>query len=99
MSMTPDFQSFAAQARSQGFDEVLVREWEPHLATPEHSHPFDVEALVVQGEFWLTMDGQTRHVKAGDTFKLTRDVMHQETYGAQGAVFWAARRHPHGASS
>ena len=94
MSTNPeDFESFATQARSQGFDEVLVREWEPHHVTPEHSHPFDVEALVIQGEFWPPLGGQPRHVQAGDTFKLQRDVMHVERYGAQGAVFWAARRH------
>ena len=39
MSMTPDFQSFAAQERSQGFDEVLVREWEPTTPPPSTATP------------------------------------------------------------
>ena len=88
-----DFDTFAAQARAQGYDEVLVREWEPHHVTPEHTHPFDVHAVVVQGEFWLVAEGTTRHVKTGDTFDLARDMLHQERYGPQGAIFWAARKH------
>jgi quercetin dioxygenase-like cupin family protein len=52
-----------------------------------------VDALVTQGEFWLSCEGHTRHLKPGDTFQLARGVPHDERYGPQGAVFWAARRH------
>ena len=74
------------------FDEVLLREWAPDFANERHIHPFDTDALVVQGEFWLTMNGQTMHHKTGDVFKVARGVTHFEKYGAQGAVFWAARK-------
>ena len=49
-------------------------------------------ALVVAGEYWLNVHGQTTHYKAGDRFQVARDVEHAETYGPAGAVFWAARK-------
>lgn len=58
--MTP-FQAFEAQARQDGFDEVLERRC-------------------------------TRHLHAGDTFMLARDVPHTERYGPDGATYWVARR-------
>lgn len=89
-SMTYD--EFRRLKLAQGFDQVLEREWEALLEYSEHEHPFDTDALVVRGEFWLTVDGQTRHVQAGDTFTMPRGVLHAERYGPEGATFWAARR-------
>jgi AraC-like ligand binding domain len=90
------FAEFEARARAQGFDEVLERVWSPGQVVGTHSHPFAVDALVHQGELWLTCGGTTRHLQAGDTFTLARDQPHDERYGPQGAVFWAARRHAAG---
>jgi quercetin dioxygenase-like cupin family protein len=87
-----DFETFKALKLQQGFDEVLVRNWEPHFQNEMHAHPFDTEAVVVQGEYWLTLGEEVRHLKAGDAFKVPRDVLHSEKYGPQGAVFWAARK-------
>ncbi len=87
------FEQFKAQKLSEGFDEVIVREWGPGLVLEPHEHPFGVQAQVVQGEFWLTVDGSTTHLQAGDTFKLARGATHSERYGPQGATFWAARKY------
>jgi hypothetical protein len=85
------FEQFATAARERGFAEFLVREWGPDQVTGEHVHPFDTDAVVVRGEFWLTIGGQTRHLQAGDSFQVARDILHSEKYGPQGATFWAAR--------
>jgi hypothetical protein len=37
------FQSFEAEARAQGFDEVLERVWQPHTVLDTHVHPFAVK--------------------------------------------------------
>jgi len=42
---------------------------------------------------WLTHDGRTLHLRAGDRFELARAVPHAERYGPEGATYWAARRH------
>lgn len=88
----PSFGEFESAARERGFDEVLERKWAPGFETGKHRHPFVAHALVVQGDFWLTVGEHSRHLQAGDTFDLERDVEHSERYGPQGATYWVARR-------
>lgn len=87
-----DFAAFEAAARAAGFDEVLERRWAPGTVIDTHAHAFAVQALVTEGELWLSCDGETRHLQAGDRFELARGVPHAERYGPDGAVFWVARR-------
>lgn len=94
--MTPptpiDVAAFEAQARALGFDEVLERRWSPGVEVPPHRHPFAVQALVVQGQMWLTVGEHTQHLQPGARFELDREVEHSERYGPEGATYWAARR-------
>lgn len=89
---TLTFEEFTSSRLAAGFDEVLERSWQPNTVLDTHSHPFSVDALVVQGEMWLTVEGQTRHLLPQDQFSLARDVPHGERYGAQGATYWVARK-------
>ena len=90
--MNQTFEDFQAQKLKEGYDEVLQRVWEPHFANEMHAHPFDTDARVAQGEYWLTINGQTIHYTTGDTFQVASGVMHSEKYGAECAIFWAARK-------
>lgn len=90
-SMT--FETFEATARAQGFDEAVERKWAPSTVLDSHTHSFAVSALVVQGEMWLKVGSEERHLRAGDEFTIDREVPHSERYGAEGATYWAARRH------
>ncbi|MBC7938796.1 MAG: AraC family ligand binding domain-containing protein [Chitinophagaceae bacterium] len=87
------FSDYEALRRAEGFDEVLLRDWAPNAVIDTHTHPFAVKALMVSGDLWLTCDGDTRHLRAGDTFELPHEAPHAERYGPAGATFWAARRH------
>jgi hypothetical protein len=89
---TIKFRQFEASARALGFDEVVERQWKPFTVLATHVHPFDLKALVVRGEMWLTVADGTRHLTAGDAFELGRDVPHAERYGSDGATYWVARR-------
>jgi mannose-6-phosphate isomerase-like protein (cupin superfamily) len=91
-SADPAFEAFAAAARANGCADVLIRDWAANHETPVHAHPFDAEALVVAGEFWLTIGGETRHLRPGDRFAVPRGVDHAERYGPAGATFWVGRR-------
>lgn len=91
--MNQPFSAFEAEAQARGYDEVLQRDWAPLTVLDTHTHPFAVQALVVQGEMWLTVGENTRHLRAGDRFELDRDVSHAERYGGEGASYWVARRH------
>ena len=88
---SPTLASFTAQSLEEGFDEIIVREWEPHLRLDTHTHPFDVSAHVVRGEYWLTVGEEVQHLKAGDFFRLAQNVPHAELYGPEGATVWVAR--------
>ena len=89
----PSFEAFKNEAMAQGFDEVIERVWSPSTVVQPHAHRFAVRALVVQGEMWLMVGDDERHLLPGDEFKLDRDTSHAERYGEQGATLWAARRH------
>jgi mannose-6-phosphate isomerase-like protein (cupin superfamily) len=86
------FQAFEAGALARGSDEILERKWAPDSVQGAHTHPFNAEALVVQGEMWLTVDGLVQHLRSGDTFALNANVVHSEKYGSEGATYWVARR-------
>ena len=86
------FEAFRDDALSRGFDTVLVREWLPGQVVGDHEHPFEIDAQVVRGEFWLTVDGHTRHLQAGERFTLAAAVPHAERYGPEGATVWVGRR-------
>lgn len=88
-----DFAAFEAEARRRGFDAVLERRWPPGTLLATHTHDFAVWAQVSRGEMWLTVDGRTRHLLAGDLFTLDAGVPHAERYGVEGASYWVARRH------
>jgi quercetin dioxygenase-like cupin family protein len=90
--MDTNFDAFRARKLKEGFDQVLERVWAPHFSNEPHDHPFDTDAIVAQGEYWLTLGGQTLHLKVGDRFEVPRGVVHSERYGPEGAVFWAARK-------
>ena len=90
---TITFEAFETDALARGFNEVAERRWQPDEVVAEHSHPFGVEALVVQGEMWLTVGDRVRHLRPGDTFELAHGAPHAERYGSEGATYWAARRH------
>ena len=86
------FEAFKADALAAGFDEALERHWAANTVLETHSHEFDANAVVTEGEMWLTCDGSTRHLLPGDTFIIDRGVPHAERYGPQGATYWVARR-------
>ncbi len=86
------FESFAAESRAAGFEEVLERKWPPNKVLDTHTHPFSVQALVAQGEMWLTVADATQHLREGARFALDQGVPHAERYGAEGTTIWVGRR-------
>ena len=94
--MPPDittFEQFRDNMIAAGYEEVLERRWEAGATVPIHTHPFEANALVTQGEMWLTEQGSpAKHLLPGDRFNLQANIPHDERYGQQGATYWVARR-------
>lgn len=86
------FVVFRAEALARGFDDAVVRAQPPNTVTAPHAHAFDLEAVVNDGEMWLTCERRTCHLLPGDTFALAAGTPHAERYGPDGATYWVARR-------
>lgn len=86
------FDEFRTLALAAGCDEAIERQWPPGALVDTHTHPFGAEAIVVQGEMWLTEGDRTRHLTRGGTFRLAAGVPHAERYGVEGATYWVGRR-------
>jgi len=86
------FEAFSAEARARGFDEAVERKSPPSTVVGSHTHSFTAQAVVVQGEMWLKVGDEERHLQPGDEFTLPKGTPHEERYGPEGATYWVARR-------
>ena len=89
-----DSSGFIRELGELGFTEVLTRDWAPNQFVDTHTHPFDVRALVLQGEVALSCDGRSQTYRSGDVFTLDAGRAHTEQYGPAGANFLVGRKYP-----
>lgn len=87
-----DRASFESRLRTEGFPEIRTNELKPNCHNDEHSHPFDVLALVLEGDITLTVDGKVRRYRAGDEFAMKAGCRHVEDAGAEGVKYLVGRR-------
>lgn len=69
---------------------LIVREPEGFL--DDHTHPFEVKALVIDGEIDLVIEGVRLTYRTGDIFHLTFNQVHNERYGKKGVQYLASRK-------
>lgn len=69
---------------------LVVREQGGFLDT--HTHPFEVKALVTQGQIDIVIDGLKQTYLSGDVFHLMHSQEHAESYGNQGVQYLASRK-------
>jgi len=55
---------------------LSVVELEPGSTVPMHSHPHEQAGIVLEGEFDLTIGGETRIVRKGEGWMIPGGVMH-----------------------
>lgn len=85
--------AFEARLAREGYPDTLVRTLEPDTVIGLHSHPYDVLALVLDGEATIDCGSGPVTYRAGDVLSLAADVPHTEHYGPQGYTFLLGRRH------
>ena len=88
-----DAAGFEATLESSGITDVEHRDGAPNFAAQPHTHPFEVHALVLSGEFILDRNGVAEAYGAGDTFTMEPGCLHAERFGPQGAKYILGRRH------
>jgi quercetin dioxygenase-like cupin family protein len=55
---------------------VVQYEFAPDTHLPEHSHPHEQIAMVKEGEFELTVNGQVQRLSGGDVLVIPPDAPH-----------------------
>lgn len=85
--------AFESQLRADGYDEILTKTLAPNVAIPLHTHPYDVRALVLDGEATIDCGEGPRVYRPGDVLVVARDLPHSEVYGPAGYTFLLGRRH------
>jgi quercetin dioxygenase-like cupin family protein len=87
-----DRETFEAKLRAEGYPQTQVNELAPHTRNAEHSHAFDVLALVLEGEITLTVGGAARTYRPGEEFSMPAGCRHVEDIGPQGVRYLVGRR-------
>ena len=65
---------------------LSVVEFEPGSTVPMHSHPHEQAGIVLEGEFALTIGGETKRVRKGDMYIIPGGVEHGAVTGQEKAV-------------
>jgi mannose-6-phosphate isomerase-like protein (cupin superfamily) len=85
--------AFEARLRAGGYDEILTKRIDADTAIDLHSHPYDVLALVLDGEATIDCGAGPRTYRPGDVLEVAAGVPHTERYGPRGYAFLVGRRH------
>ncbi len=84
---------FLADAKRDGYAEILEREMQAGSNATEHTHAFDAHILVTTGEFTITIDGTANTYRAGEAFAVPAGTPHAEAAGTEPVRYTVARRH------
>ena len=85
--------AFVSRLEREGFDEILTKTLEANVVIELHSHPYDVLALVLDGEATIDCGGGARTFRPGDVREVAADQPHTEHYGPKGYTFLLGRGH------
>jgi quercetin dioxygenase-like cupin family protein len=80
------WQGATAHAVAGEHVQMGLIDMEPNITVPEHSHPNEQVGFILKGTFTFTIGGETRELKAGDTYVIRGGVPHTGTAGPEGAV-------------
>jgi quercetin dioxygenase-like cupin family protein len=85
-------EEFEAQTQQEGYAQPVLVQREASYALGEHAHEFDAKALIMQGEFEITVAGVATLYRAGDVFALPRNTLHTERSVGGASSYLSARR-------
>jgi len=86
-----DTHVFESELKRDGYD-VMTNTTAGAKVNPEHSHPFDIRAMVLKGALTMNRDGRSQTFKPGEIFTMPRGCLHYESYGPEGAVVLIGRK-------
>ncbi|ABP34560.1 hypothetical protein [Polynucleobacter asymbioticus] len=83
---------FISMLHQDGYPEPLEVKREPLGQLGDHTHPFEVKALVIEGSIELVVNGIRKQYLSGDIFHLGFEELHSELYGPQGVRYLVSRK-------
>lgn len=85
---------FIQMLQQEGYPDPVEVKQVPNGSLGDHTHPFAVKALVIDGSMDIVIQGNRRAYSAGDIFELEFEELHSESYGPTGVLYLASRRLP-----
>ena len=85
-------QDFEAALQAENYPEIVNISKDVGYQMGEHSHALDAYALILQGDITLTVDGVVNTYKAGETFRLAANTLHEESAVPHGVNYLVGRR-------
>ena len=89
-SMNQD--QFLQQLKKAGYPTPMEVQQPPNGQLGNHTHPFAVQALILDGYIEIDIAGETKKYEVGDVFQLAFEQEHAERYGPQGVRYLASRQ-------
>lgn len=86
-------QEFTRQLAAEAYSDVLTKELPAGPEVAAHSHPFDVMAMVLEGEITLGVAGKRTTYRTGEVFTMVAGCEHTEQCGDEGVRYLVGRRH------
>ncbi len=73
-------------ARALNGDRVTIGfvDIEPNVLVPEHRHENEQVGFVLRGSVTMTVDGQSRELRVGETYTIASQLPHSAKAGADG---------------
>jgi hypothetical protein len=83
---------FLQSLKEMEYPEPVEVQQPPNGHLGNHTHPFAVQALVLDGYIEIEIAGELKTYAAGDVFRLAYEELHAESYGPQGVKYLASRK-------
>ena len=83
---------FLKSLKDSGYPEPVEVQQPPNGFLDTHTHPFAVQALVIDGYIEITILEKTKKYEVGDVFQLSFEQLHTERYGPQGVRYLVSRK-------
>ena len=88
-----DKAQFIQILQQEGYPDPVEVKQIPNGSLGEHTHPFAVKALVIDGSIEIAIQGNRKTYSAGDIFELKLEEFHSESYGPTGVTYLASRNY------
>ena len=83
---------FIQMLQQEGYPDPVEVTQIPNGSLGNHTHPFAVKALVIDGSIDIAIQGKCKTYSIGDIFELEFEELHSESYGPTGVIYLGSRR-------